>query len=183
MYIGIRVKELRKKVNMPLQELAQKSGVQIATLSRIEHQKMSGTLDSHMAIAKALGVELTDLYTDIIREGKTVEVQTKRNTSEVFTHSENSSYEILTNNVLSKRMMPTLLKIEPAGSTKTEQNKPGSEKFIFVLDGKLEAQIGDEKHNLNKNNTLYFNASVPHSFNNLGKSTARLLCVATPVQL
>lgn len=183
MYIGTRVRELRKAQNMPLQELAEKSGVQIATLSRIEHHKMTGTLDSHMAIAKALGVELTDLYSTIIREGKSVEVKKQKGQGEVFVHSDKSSYEILTTNVLSKKMMPTLLKIEPGGRTQTEQNKPGSEKFVFVIEGKAEVTVGEETHSLSKNNTLYFSASLPHAFRNTGKTTARLLCVATPVEL
>ena len=44
MLIGKRVKELRKARNMSLSELAKLSGVQIATLSRIENLKMIGTL-------------------------------------------------------------------------------------------------------------------------------------------
>ena len=68
MYIGKRVQELRKVRGMSLTELAEKSGVQIATLSRIENMKMTGTLESHMNIARALGVDVTQLYSAIIRE-------------------------------------------------------------------------------------------------------------------
>jgi transcriptional regulator with XRE-family HTH domain len=66
MYIGKKVQELRKAKGMSLSELASKSGVQIATLSRIEHQKMVGTLESHIHIARALDVDLCGLYRDIL---------------------------------------------------------------------------------------------------------------------
>lgn len=79
--------------------------------------------------------------------------------------------------------MPVLLKIEPGGQTNSEQNIAGSEKFIFVLDGKIEAKIGEEKVSLTKSSTLYFDASLPHLFINDGKSTAKILCVTTPVVL
>ena len=40
MFIGTKIKDLRKTQKMTLTELSQKSGVQLATLSRIEHMKM-----------------------------------------------------------------------------------------------------------------------------------------------
>jgi transcriptional regulator with XRE-family HTH domain len=183
MYIGKRVKELREIQGMKLVELAEKSGVQIATLSRIENLKMTGTLESHMHIAKALGVDVTQLYTDIVKEEDKVDLKTKRSVSDVFVHSDKSSYEILISKVLSKKMMPILLKIEPQGKTNKEQNPIGSEKFIFVLDGKIEVKIGKEAYSLSKHNTLYFDASLEHSFINSGKSTAKVICVVTPVAL
>lgn len=183
MYIGKRLKELRKAQGISLSDLAEKSGVQIATLSRIEHLKMTGTLESHMNIAKALGVDITQLYTNIIKEEDKVDLKTSRSDTDVFIHSDKSSYEILTSNVLSKKMMPILLKIEPEGKTNIEQNQFGAEKFVFVLDGKIEVKIDDDSYVLSKNNTLYFDASFEHYFINIGKSTAKVLCIATPVAL
>ncbi len=183
MYIGKRIQELRKVKGMSLTELAEKSGVQIATLSRLENMKMSGTLESHMNIARALGVDITQLYSAIIKEEDKAQVQTPKSLSDVFVHSDKSSYEILTSNVLGKRMMPILLKIEADGKTNTEQNQPGSEKFVFVLDGKIKIQVGEKTYSLARHNTLYFDASLEHKFSNAGKVTAKVICVGTPVAL
>ena len=183
MLIGKRVRELRKTQKIKLSELAEKSGVQIATLSRIEHQKMTGTLDSHMRIAKALGVEITELYSDIIREDKTIEVQTSRSENDVFVHNDKASYEILTQKVLSKKMMPVLLKLEPGGQTNKEQGPFGAEKFLYIMEGTVEIKIGKEPVTLNKNNSLYFDASLEHHFVNVGKSQAKILSVCTPATL
>ncbi len=182
MYIGKKVKDLRKAQKMSLSELAQKSGVQIATLSRIEHQKMTGTLESHMNIARALGVDVTVLYSNITSQPQ-AEVKGDKKESDVFVHSDKSSYEILTTKVLTKRMMPILLKIEPEGSTNREENSKGTEKFIYVLDGKISVKVDNESFELSKNTSLYFDASKPHKIVNLNKSTAKLICVTTPVQL
>ena len=168
---------------MSLTELSQESGVQLATLSRMENLKMTGTLESHMKIARALRVSLPQLYNDIIKEEKKVELQTSKSPNEVFVHSKKSSYEMLTAKVLSKRMMPILLKIEPGGETHPEQNSPGTEKFIFILGGKIDAKIDEETYSLSKNNTLYFDASLEHKLENTGKAVARVICVATPVVL
>lgn len=185
MYIGKRVQELRKVKGMSLTELAEKSGIQIATLSRIEHMKMTGTLECHMNIARALGVDITQLYSAIIREETTAspQVKTAQSPTDVFVHSDKSSYEILTSNVLAKRMMPILLKIEAGGQTNTEQNPPGSEKFVFVLEGKIEVHVREKSYALARHNTLYFDAGQEHRFVNAGNVTAKVICVGTPVAL
>lgn len=183
--IGKRMQELRKTKKISLTELSEKSGVQIATLSRMENQKMTGTLESHMQIAKALEVDLTELYKDVAVQASEsrVEVQKKDTQADIFNYSDKSSYEILTSKVLSKKMMPTLLKIEPGGATNKEQNTVGSEKFIFVLQGQVSVKISETSYDLTEGNTLYFDSSLPHIFTNEGKATTKLICVTTPVAL
>lgn len=184
MLIGKKIKELRKSRGMTLTELAKRSGIQLATLSRIENMKMTGTLDSHLNIAKALGINITQLYSDTIKEEEEkIEVRSPKSATDVFIHSEKSSYEILTGKVLSKKMMPVLLKVEPGGKTAKEQNAAGTEKFVFVLEGSVTAVISGEPYPLAKHNTLYFDAANEHYFENREKTTAKVLCVITPVAL
>lgn len=183
MLIGDKIKELRKSQNMTLVELSEKSGVQIATLSRMENLKMTGTLESHMAIARALGVDITQLYTGIANPAERIDHKTGKAQADVFVHTDKSSFEILVSKIKSKKMMPILLKIEPGGKTNPEENTAGTERFIFVLEGKIETYIREERFELSKNNSLYFDASLPHSFANIGRSSARVISVITPAAL
>ena len=183
MFIGKKIREIRESKSMTLSSLAEASGVQIATLSRIEHHKMTGTLESHMNIAKALGVDLPALYSDIVKDESKIDLQTPDSKTDMFVHSERSSYEILTNKVLSKKMMPFLLRIEAEGKTNYEQNKPGSEKFIYVLQGNVEVNIGGVIFPLPTGNSLYFDSSVNHCIQNTAKLPAKVFCVVTPVAL
>ena len=183
MQIGARIKQLRETRKMTLTELSEKSGVQIATLSRMENLKMTGTLESHMAVARALGVDITHLYKDIDKEEKKSKLLAEPKHSETFAYNDRASYEILTSKVLEKKMMPVVLRIESGGQTNPEQNPPGSEKFLFILDGAIEAHVGDNSYPLSKNHTLYFDSSVKHYFTNQGKTTAKVICVTTPVAL
>ena len=90
---------------------------------------------------------------------------------------------MLTADVLKKKLMPVLIAIEPGGSTHKEEAKVGTEKFIYVLDGELEAKVGEEIHNLKRGSTLYFDASLPHVLRNVGSKLARCLAVTTPPAL
>ncbi len=103
--------------------------------------------------------------------------------TETFTYNDKASYEILTSKVLNKKMMPIVLRIEPGGSTSPEQSQIGSERFIFVLKGKIIAHVGEKTFPLAQNNTIYFDASEKHYFENPGKETARAVSVTTPVVL
>lgn len=183
MYIGKKLKEIRKKQGMTLVQLSEKSGVQVATLSRLENLKMTGTVDSHMALARALSVDVTQLYADIIKDERAVDIHGKQNEKDVFIHSTKASFEILTGNVLQKRMMPTLLTLDGNGRTSSEQNPVGTDKFVYILEGKIKVIVGDQVYILTKGNCIYFEASFAHHFINAGKKTVKALIVATPVAL
>lgn len=182
MLIGNRIRELRKQRKLKLYELAQKCGVQIATLSRMEHNKMTGTLDSHVQIASALGVELVDLYTVINQNTDQNEPNTESET-DVFIHNNDASFEILTKNVNRKRMMPMLLTLKAGGTASEETNPFSTEKFIYALEGSMEAIINGKIFILEVNHGLYFDAGKPHSYRNPGSQTCKALIIATPVQL
>jgi transcriptional regulator with XRE-family HTH domain len=182
MYIGETLHAIRKAKRISLTELSEKSGVQMATLSRIENKKMVGTLESHIQIAKALGIDVTELYKGLSHQNAIIDFGHDKNT-DVFTHSDKASYEILTKNIMNKKMMPTLVRVEEGGKTNKEQNQGGAEKFIFVLDGHVEINVNAQVFILHKHNTLYFDASLPHYFRNIGKGVVRLICVGTPVSL
>ncbi len=186
MLIGKRLKELREKNNMSLKDLSEKSGVQIATLSRIENLKMTGTINSHLSIAKALCIELVDLYADANHEEtKTAVVQVNKPqaAAESFTYNDLASYEILTTQLFKKKMMPIILRIEPDGKTNPEQNPAGAERFVFILEGEVTAYIGKDTYTLKTNSSLYFDASLEHHFENNGKKTVKMISVITPVGL
>lgn len=186
MLIGKRLKEFREQKNMSLKDLSQKSGVQIATLSRIENLKMTGTINSHLNIAKALGIELVDLYADGQHELSSLasaQITKPQALAESFTYNNLASYEILTSQLFKKKMMPIILRIETNGKTNPEQNPMGSERFLFVLEGEISAYIGKDVYTLKTNSSLYFDASLEYYFENTGKKTAKIISVITPVVL
>jgi len=180
MQVGEIIKKLRKSKGLTLLELSQESGVALATLSRIENGKMTGTLDSHMNICKAFEMTLPELYRDLPSSKKTIDVQKSKAKHDVYIHDKKSSSEILASNVQGKKMMPVLVKIVKGGQTPGEESKPGVEKFIYILDGKVEANIGNDKYSLTKGDTLYFESSIPHYFRNAGPGEAELLSIASP---
>ena len=184
--LGARLRALRKSQKVTLVELAKASGVDAATISRIETGKMTGTLECHVRLATALGVKLTELYAGIeeARRKDAVTVQSPSRHGEVYVHEAGkSSIAMLTGDILRKKLMPVLITIEPGGSTQKEEAKVGTEKFLYVLEGHLEAKVGDATHLLRRGSTLYLDASIPHSLRNSGSKVVRCVAVSTPPAL
>lgn len=68
-YVGLRIKEERKKKKLNQKELAAKVGIQNSTLSQYEHGKSEPNQEILFKIAKALDVNVSDLIPSDYREG------------------------------------------------------------------------------------------------------------------
>jgi transcriptional regulator with XRE-family HTH domain len=114
--LGNRIRDLRKSRQLTLIDVAKSTGIDQATLSRIENGKMTGTLDSHRRIAEALGVHLPELYENVMQQ--IAEAKTKRaiQRPESFSYSGGAVAELLAPGVLKRKMMPVLLKLKGRGS-------------------------------------------------------------------
>jgi len=181
--LGQRLKTLRKERRLTLVEVSQKTGIDQATLSRMENGKMTGTLDSHMKLAEVFGIRLPELYEQVVEKLQEAKDKLVRQKIETFTHSSGAVAELLTTAVLQKKMMPVLLKLKAKAHTETEEYSPVTERFVYVLKGSAEATIGREKSALKDGSSLYFNAGIPHSFRNSGKAECWILSVITPSSL
>lgn len=180
MEVGSKIRKLRKERNMTLDELSQKSGVALATLSRIENNKMSGTMHSHLNICKALKVSISELYKELEKEDKTIESVTNKDRAEHYRHSKKSSFELLVTKVTEKKILPLLLRLEPGGETSEENNSPGIEKFIYVIAGSIQAFIDTKLYELKSGDSLYFDASLGHRFKNVSEEETKAICVISP---
>ena len=181
--LGSRIQFLRKQRKITLVEMSKKTDIDMATLSRMENEKMVGTLDSHMRIAQALGLRLPQLYDEVAQKLEDAKDKAIRQKVETFSHSSGAVAELLTHGILQKKMMPTLLRIKPKGATELEEHPALSERFIYCLKGNVEVRIGKEERILNPGDSLYFDASIPHSFKNTAKTESELLSIITPTSL
>jgi transcriptional regulator with XRE-family HTH domain len=182
--LGTNIRSLRKSRGLTLTEVAKRTGIDAATLSRIENGKMTGTLQSHMAIAKALEVRLPDLYESVIEtQARPSNGRGRPEPPEVFSHSGGAVSELLTSNILQKKLMPVRLRLGAQGRTAAEEFPLGTERFVYVLEGHLEVVIKGSPHPIEEGQSLYFNASLPHHFVNKLKTPCSCLVITSPVSL
>ena len=184
MELGARLRALRKEHGFSLEQLSTKSGVALATLSRIENGKGAGTFRTHQKIAEALGLAITELYRDLKEsDQEAILVHPESEEAESFIYDEKTSAVLLTTQISNKNMLPQLLVFQAGGKTSLEQYRRGSERWIFVLEGALEATVGSKTYRIQKGGTLYFKGSVPHQFRNAGDGLTKIVSVTSPAML
>lgn len=74
---GDKLKMLRQQRDLTLEALSKLSGVQLATLSRMENNKAVGNLKSYIGIAAAMGFSLSQLFAVMERESNDIKTKTK----------------------------------------------------------------------------------------------------------
>ncbi len=177
--LGRTIRSLRKEKHITIEELAKRSGVAVATLSRIENGKMIGRVESHIRIAEVFSVTLVELYKGFYT--KTLElVKDKVGHPLIGVQDKRFSSQLLITDVHNKKIIPLIVKIEKGESTTTDKTNTGIDKFICMLKGEVEAHIGEETIVLSGNDSIYFDSSMPHYFKNTGTEEARLICVIAP---
>lgn len=178
--LGKHIRLLRKERKLTLVEIAKKTGIDQATLSRMENDRMTGTLESHMKIADVLGIRLPQLYDEVVSKLEEAREKVVRQKLEGFSHSTGAVTELLTTGILHKKMLPVLVKLKSKARTESEECPHLSEKFVYVIKGVVEVSLGKERALLHQGESLYFDASKTHSFRNASKSESLCLSVMTP---
>ena len=180
--IGKRLRTLRKERHLSLEKLSGKSGVALATLSRIENGKGSGTFKTHQRIAEAFGLSLPELYRNLRpQDHDATLVDPRADEVETFTYDEKASAVLLAKQLSGKQMLPQMILLQPAGKTTLEQYAAGTERWVFCLEGAVSVSVGDTGYQLASEGTLYFKASLPHRFENTGQAPAKLISVTSPI--
>lgn len=181
--LGQRIRKLRKNKSITLVEMAAKTGVAQATLSRIETGSMTGTVESHEKIAEVLGIGLAELYSGVDRRYEEIEHGDNSKPRPV-THQTNAfRFELLTQESSQKKITPMLITIQGEQQVPEERNERGVEKFYFVLEGSVRVVLEKESFDLKEQETLYFDASLPHKIINPGQGRAKILAAVSPSKI
>ncbi len=173
-YLGPKIRNLRREKGLTLVEIAGKTGIAQATLSRIETGTMIGTVESHVKIAEVLGVPLAELYTDPDTSCSRVSHTPAHKTAH---HGKSIQREMLTPEYPPKKMSPVLTVLQPNTETPEERAPKGTEKFIYLIQGEVMVKTGGESFTLTPGESLYFEASPAHQVKNVSSSPAHFLSV------
>lgn len=178
--VGNRIKDIRKEKQMTLIDLSEKTGVAQATLSRMENGQMLGTVESHRKIAETLGVSLSSLYDGIDERAQKVHQQKASEPRKIVTKRDDFKSELLTSaDISSKKIVPVLITINPNAKTSRDNGETGVDKFVWILEGEVKLTFKNAEYELKSGDSIYFDASAWHQFENLTPRSAKILVVSS----
>jgi transcriptional regulator with XRE-family HTH domain/uncharacterized RmlC-like cupin family protein len=194
---GERIAELCKTYSITRETLAERSGLDIELIRRIEEDGHIPDLAPLVRISRALGVRLGTLLDDreelgpvITRAGEAE--KTPRFVTGVPSDARpasprpvDRSHQGLTFNALAadksgRHMEPFIVDIE--GDAEQRKSTHEGEEFIYVMSGRLSLEYGTDTYTLEAGDSVYYDSIVPHRVLSADASPLRILAVIyTPV--
>lgn len=178
--IGERIKTLRVEHKMTLADLSEKTNLSVSYLSQVERDKTTPSLATIIEIGNALEInpryffEVDNVHAFVIRADINEEESKARQTAEKFPLSPTNEPSRL--RVWQYNLKPGK---EIKGIPETD-----SEKFCYVLKGKLTLVIGEEVITLDQGDSIAFDAAHSHIWRNNEESICSFIyaCATMKIQ-
>lgn len=186
--IGEKIKSLRTAKEISIEELAERSGLAVEQIRRIEENIDIPSLAPLIKIARTLGVRLGTFLDDQINETGAVicrhgeEDDTISFSNNAVDARQHLHYHSLSRSKTDRHMEPFVIDIDSNQDKEFQLSAHEGEEFIMVLKGTLEINYGKQTYLLEEGDTIYYDSIVPHHVHAFEGQVARILAVIyTPI--
>ncbi|MDR2486289.1 MAG: XRE family transcriptional regulator [Treponema sp.] len=185
---GERIIELCKTYSISRETLAERSGLPIELIRRIEEEGHIPGLAPLLKISRALGVRLGALLDDHAELGPVITRTGTAGAAARFVTGIPSgeapaggaeprglSFKTLAADKGGRHMEPFIVDIE-SHSEQAKSSHEGEE-FIYVLSGAITLEYGSDTHRLDQGDSVYYDSIVPHRVLPAAAQQAQILAV------
>jgi len=165
---GDRIREMRRKLNLDINQLADKTGFTAEYLQEIEANAVAPPVGTLIQISRALSVDSAALLAEERKEERRRSYRKR---------TKSYSYRNLTPDAEDKHLWAYLVTLDPGKAHEMVEYKHPGEEFVYVLEGKVEIQVGEKVNQLKRGATLHFNSSMSHNLRNLSAKKSQLIVV------
>ena len=166
---GEKLRAVRERKGYTLKVVAHAAGVSESLVSQIERNRVSPAIDTLLALADALEIDLEYLFEEYRRERpvRLIRADERRKIDE--------------SDILYEEIVRPL---EDDGAHATKRGSYGhlGREFGIVTEGTAELHYETKVYPLAKGDSISFSATAPHTLVNSSKETFRALWVVTPPQ-
>ena len=181
--IGRAVKELRRKKQITLHDLAAKTGIARTILDEIEKGDVVPPVATLLKLGKALNVGMAAFFEEetagmkisVTRSGERAKIS--RRPHHHHAGEIDYIYESLETHKADKHMEPLLVEFQPVDTGDMVFTNHEGEEFLFIIEGKLEFRTDDRVEELDPGDTVYFESDINHGLRALGGKPARAVAV------
>ena len=176
--IGARIRTLREEKGLSREELSNLTGFDVGLLERIEKDEIQPQLGTVIKLSKALDAAFGRIVSGV---GDKIYSITRRDERKIVSRSTSHkgsrrayTYMSLAPEVKGRNMEALLVQLEE--DPEEEISVHEGEEFIFVLDGVVKLQIGQDAFELQPGDSVYYLSTTPHHIS-AQKGKAAILAV------
>jgi transcriptional regulator with XRE-family HTH domain len=162
--VGARIRKIREEKGLSLQELSRLTGFEEKFLAGIESNDVQPQLGTVIKLSKALDSAFGRIVSGV---GDRLFSITRKNERRTVSRSSDHdgkrhlyAYKSLAPDVKGRHMEALIVQLEQAQIKDISIHE--GEEFIFVLNGIVELQIGDESFDLEPGDSVYYLSTTPH---------------------
>ncbi len=185
--VGEKIKALRENKQLTIEALAERSGLALEQVERIENNIDIPSLAPLIKIARVLGVRLGTFLDDQDETGPVVcrksEAQDSISFSNNAIHSrKHMEYHSLSRSKSDRHMEPFIIDVSPTSDNDFVLSSHEGEEFIIVMEGIMEISYGKSTYLLEEGDSIYYDSIVPHHVHAYEGQAAKILAVIyTPI--
>lgn len=178
--VGERLKLIRQETGLTLSEVADRTGVSISNLSKIERGEVSPSFDVVIRICEGLDIALEQFVTP----GPKIEVsgrKTKTVRGDAVPFS-TAQYDYLAHSseISRKGMVPLEMWVKARSAAEFEHwSQHDGEEFVYVISGAIEIHTDQyEPFRLGSGESAYFDSNMKHIYVSVGEGPAHILSIS-----
>lgn len=185
--VGEKIKSLRESRSISMEELANRSGLALEQIERIENNIDLPSLAPLIKIARVLGVRLGTFLDDQDETGPAICRKSEAGDSISFSNNaiqsrRHMAYHSLAKAKADRHMEPFLIDVAATDDVDFVLSSHEGEEFILVLEGVMEVCYGKNTYLLEEGDSIYYDSIVPHHVHGYKGQAAKILAVVyTPV--
>jgi transcriptional regulator with XRE-family HTH domain len=174
--LGKKIRDLRLRRGMTVQQLAAASDLSKGFISQVENEHTSPSLATLQDLARALETSVAYL---VLEEDQVPFVVRSKDRRRLSLSVNSPGIEVLS--ASPKRNLEVLIAELPAGVPAGDQrHHHHGEECVLCMEGRVTLTLGENTLALETGDSCHFDGRVPHAFENAGDTLARVLIAITP---
>jgi len=175
--VGMKLRELRNQRRLSLRALAERSGLNINTLSLVENGKISPSVSTLQQLARALDVPIA-VFFETEPVSRQVVFSPGQGRPEVVMNKAHLGN--LGKDLAGHAVQPFVVTLDPGSCSGDEMVVHTGHEFVYCLSGEIMYQIEDAQYQLHPGDSLVFEAHLRHRWQNVFLGESQIILVFYP---
>ncbi len=180
---GEKLRAVRVRKGITLKAVASRAMVSESLVSQIELNRVSPSIDTLLAIADVLDIDLEYLFQDFKKDKKVSIVRAEERNSVVLKKVKYHQLSVMPDPSEKYAIESFFLEIDKGGEKGDIEYGHMGQELGVILEGKGELIYGQKRFDLNKGDSVSFPSDIPHRLINTGKKTLKAIWVITPPRM